>query len=126
MIIKNNIAAHTQLLADTQSPYVLWVKFSKKAFGCECILGSAYLPGEDSIHKDNEMFEVISNDIFRLKHTHNLPICLLGDLNSRTGELDDSFSIEQSIINNCEIDEFAQELFDISPINESETMYKKG
>ena len=91
MIIKDNIAAHAQLLADVESPYVLWVKFSKKAFGFECILGSAYLPGEESKYKDKEMFEVISNDIFRLKNTHNLPICLLGDLNSRTGELDDCF-----------------------------------
>ena len=125
MIIKKNIAEHAQLLADVQSPYVLWVKFSEKAFGFECILGSAYLPGEDSKYKDNEMFEVISNDIFKLKNTYKLPICLLGDLNSRTGELDDCFNIEQSIINNCEIDEFAQELFDISPINETDTMPMK-
>ena len=100
MIIKKNIAEHAQLLADVQSPYVLWVKFSEKVFGFECILGSAYLPGENSKYKDNEMFEVISNDIFRLKYTYNLPICLLGDLNSRTGDLDDCFNIEQNIINN--------------------------
>ena len=125
MIIKNDIAAHVQLLADVQSPYVLWVKFSKKAFGYECILGSAYLPGEESIHKDNEMYEVIANDIFRLKNTYNLPICLLGDLNSRTGKLNDSFIIEQSIINNCEINDFAQELFNISPTNEMDTLFEK-
>ena len=46
MIVKENIATHAQLLTDMQSPYILWVKFSKKAFGLACIIGSAYLPGQ--------------------------------------------------------------------------------
>ena len=71
------------------------------------------------------MFKVISNDIFKSKNTHNIPICLLGDLNSRTGELDDSFHIEQSIINNCGLDDFAQELFDTSPVKETCSIYEK-
>ena len=123
MIIKDNIAAHAQLLTDTQSPYVLWVKFSKKAFGVACILGSAYLPGERSDHKDEIMLEAISNDMLKFKNNHNLPVCIIGDLNSRTGVLDDSFIYDQNVTNSCEIDEFAHELFGISHSNEANTKF---
>ena len=68
MMVKDKFAAHAQLLTDIQSPYVLWVKFHKEAFGFGCILGSAYLPGENSIHKDNEMYDTIANDILNLKN----------------------------------------------------------
>ena len=71
------------------------------------------------------MFEAITDDIFNLRNTHNTPICLIGDLNSRTGNLDDTFTIEQSVINNCEIDGFAQELFDLSHNNDAEIMSGK-
>ena len=125
MIVKNSIAIYAQLLTDIQSPYVLWVKFRKEAFGFECILGSVYLPGEDSKHKDNDMFDIIANDIFSLKNTFNLPICLIGDLNSRTGIIDDTFAIEQSVINNCELDDFAQELFDMSFTNDPNNIIGK-
>ena len=94
MMVKDKFAAHAQLLTDVQSPYVLWVKFHKEAFGFGCILGSAYLPGENSIHKDNEMYDIIAEDILNLKINHNLPICLIGDLNSRTGTLNDTLPIE--------------------------------
>ena len=124
MIVKNNIAEHAQIITEIQSPYILWVKFNKEAFGVACIIGSAYLPGENSIHKDKEMFDVITEDIFVLKNTYNLPICLIGDLNSRTGTLDDSFTIEPCIINNCGFEEFAHDLFDLNS-NEDCQIYEK-
>ena len=117
MIIKDKFKNHAQVLTDTQSPYVLWVKFNKEAFGFGFILGSAYIPGETSTHKDKDkkMYKVIDNDITNLKICYNLPICLMGDLNSRTGTLNDTLPIESSIINNCELNYFAHELFDIAP-----------
>ena len=98
MIVKSNIANYATLITETQSPFVLWVQFSEEAFGVSCIIGSAYLPGENSVHKDNEIYDIISNDIATLKRTFESPICLIGDLNSRTGNLDDTFSIDQNVI----------------------------
>ena len=125
MIVKENIATHAQLLTDMQSPYILWVKFSKKAFGLACIIGSAYLPGQESDHKDDEMYVPISEDIFKLRNTYNLPICIVGDLNSRTGELDDSFIIDQNVINSCGLEDIAHDLFAISHTNETCSMFEK-
>ena len=114
MLVKNEFKDHTTLLKETQSPHVLWVKFNKGAFGIACIIGSVYLPGANSEHRDNERLDTITNDIFILKNSYNLPICLIGDMNSRTGNLDDTFVIEHSIINNCEIDDLADEIFDLN------------
>ena len=67
------------------------------------------------------MFEPIANDLIILKTTYNLPLCLIGDFNSRTGNMDDTFTIEQSVINNCGLGDVAQELFDI-PIENDASM----
>ena len=54
------------------------------------------------------MFDVLTDEILAMKNSFDLPLCLIGDLNSRTGNLDYSFVIEQSVINSCGIDDFAQ------------------
>ena len=48
------------------------------------------------------MFETIYDDIFYLKGILELPICLIGDMNSSTGELDHILTAEQEIIHSCE------------------------
>ena len=63
------------------------------------------------------MFDVLTDDILAMKNSFDLPLCLIGDLNSRTGNLDDSIIIEHSVINSCGIDDFAQELFGLDPNN---------
>ena len=83
MLVKGTLANYAQQINDTQSVYVLWVKFSKEAFGLACIVGSVYLPGESSIHRDRDMFDAINDDILLLKNRFNLPLCLIGDFNSK-------------------------------------------
>ena len=121
MPVKGTLANYAQKINDTQSVYVLWVKFSKEAFGLACIVGSVYLPGESSIHRDRDMFDAINDDILLLKNRFNLPLCLIGDFNSRTGDLDDSFSIESSVVNNCGLNDFANDLFNLDSNNENLT-----
>ena len=124
MIVKNDVANCATLITETQSPFVLWVHFKEEAFGLGCIIGSAYLPGENSVHKDNEMYDIILNDIATLKRIHKLPICLIGDLNSRTGNLDDTFGIDQNVISNCGLDEIAHDIFDLNSDNLNDAIYK--
>ena len=62
-----------------QSPYVLWVRFENSAFSLPCIIGAVYLPGENSRHKDEGMFDQLAEDIFNLKQTYDLPIFMIGD-----------------------------------------------
>ena len=51
MLVRNNLSKHTELISGVCSPYVLWVKFSEKAFGVSCIIGSIYLSGENPLTK---------------------------------------------------------------------------
>ncbi|CAL4079460.1 unnamed protein product [Meganyctiphanes norvegica] len=107
MIVKNNIAQHAQIVSEFQSPYVLRVTFNKEDVGFPCIIGPVYLPVESSKHKDNNMFDQITNDIFTLKNNNNnISICIIGNLN-------------------CEIDEIANELFDLN-FNADTTLISKN
>ena len=96
------------------SPYILWVKFENDAFGIECVIGSVYLPGDTSKYKDNNMFNIIYDDITSIISRYNIPVCLIGDFNSRTGELNDCLNIESEIINHCNLNDIVCDIF---PVN---------
>ena len=103
MFIKDEYFKFAKVLCDISSPYILWVKFDKEAFGFECAIGSVYIPCETSKYKDKGKFEVIYDDINSITAINDIPICLVGDFNSRTGELDDYLHIEPEIIYFCNL-----------------------
>ena len=115
MIVKSGFAQHAQVINEMQSPYVLWVRFENSAFSLPCIIGAVYLPGENSRHKDEGMFDQLAEDIFNLKQTYDLPIFMIGDWNSRTGTIDDILNFDQNLISNCGLEDIANELIDLSP-----------
>ena len=127
MLVKNNIINHSKLITDTnvKSPYVLWVQFNERAFGFSCAVGSVYFPVEKGTHKDKELFETISDDIFYIKDVLDLPVCLIGDMNSRTGNMEDLLTFERKIANDCEINELIDDIFDISFIDDCNIINKK-
>ena len=125
MLVRNSIVNYTELIIDITSPYVLWVKFNEEAFGVSCIIGSVYLPCETGKNKDQEVFDTIYNDIFHLKTIFDLPLCLIGDMNSRTGNLNDILTFEHEIINSSEINDFAQDFFELNSLEGNNKISKK-
>ena len=111
-MVENNIVNNSEPVKGVLSPYILWIKFSKEAFGLSCIIGSVYLPVGKK-YADEEMFDTINDDIFYLKSQLKLPIFLIGDMNSRTGNLDDILEFEKEIISNSDIKDFADDFIDI-------------
>ena len=71
------------------------------------------------------MFQTIYEDIFYLKGVLDLAICLIGDMNSRTGNLDDLLTFEREIINNCETNEVINDYFDLSFFDDNNIINKK-
>ena len=69
----------------TKSETVFWLKIGEKAFGFPFILGAVYIPPENSKYFNESMFDDIASDLLMLKNVHNMPFCLLGDFNARTG-----------------------------------------
>ena len=125
MFLKEEYFKLTKVLNDLSSPYVLWVKFEKEAFGITCVIGSVYLPCETSKYKDNDMFNVIYDDITNIISKYNIPVCLIGDFNSRTGELDDYLFIESEIINFCNLNDIANDIFPLNFLYENPNISNK-
>ena len=53
------------------------------------ILGALYLPHENSKYHYSELFDDLSLNISTIKGKFDLPVMLIGDLNSRTGQLNE-------------------------------------
>ena len=67
-------------------------------FKLSFVLGITYLTGEISKHYDKEMFSNMLEDILKLKESYDVPICIVGDLNSRIGTLDDFVTIDDHVL----------------------------
>ena len=104
IIIKNNLVKHVTIIEEKQSSHVLWMHINKKALGLSFIIGAVYIPHEASKYHDNEIFDELSEDIISLKSSYEVPICIMGDFNSRTSTLDDFITLDEhiSIIYNLE------------------------
>jgi exonuclease III len=89
LMVKNGIFNFTKKLSAI-SPCVLWVLLGSSESNINFILGSVYIPGYDSKFADENDFDKISEDILTLKEKYNCPFILMGDFNSRTGNLTDS------------------------------------
>ena len=63
---------------------VIWINIDK-----QFILGAMYAPHENSKHYEPSFYNELSEDIANIKGTYGLPIMIVGDLNSRTGVLND-------------------------------------
>ena len=76
---------------ETDCKFVLWVKIKGKALNSkkDIILGSVYVPPEDSVYYSNKAFEEIEIEMATLNIDENCYFCLCGDFNARTGTLID-------------------------------------
>ena len=104
VLVKVSLAPFVSVLSNCDSENVFWIKIDKKIYDTELIIGATYIPHEGSPYYDNSVFDTLLNDIVDLNAVHNCPITLIGDFNSRTGELSDFISIEGTIAEQTGID----------------------
>lgn len=95
VLYKDQYAKSINFINDLSSDCVQWAKVDKNAFGFDFILGSTYIPHETSKYFNSNIFEDLEDDIVNLKSRFDgIPICLIGDFNSRTGLLNDFISLD--------------------------------
>ena len=100
LLVKECYSDHVQVITDTISETVLWLYVNKNVIGCDFILGSVYIPHENSPGFNNDLFDQITQDAVNFSSRfNNAPLCLIGDFNSRTGICNDFFT------------DFSEELF---------------
>ena len=71
------------------SDICFWFKVDKELLGYEFILGAIYVPHEASVYFDQDCFDDLSSDLITLSSKQDIPICIAGDFNARTGKLND-------------------------------------
>ena len=71
----------------------------------------SYIPGENSIYYDKDLFNSLSEDILLIKEQYDVPICIVGDLNSRTGTLDDFITIDDHVARSIDLDIIDSDMF---------------
>ena len=83
VFIKEHISHHCTIIDNFVSESVLWIHFNKNVSGFAFILGAVYLPREASDYHHEDIYEFLADDIITIKATHDVPIILLRDFNSR-------------------------------------------
>ena len=97
ILLKNDIFEHSTVLNDTKSQSILWLKVNKDVLGVDFIIGAMYLPHEGSKYHSNDIFDNLNDDIEMLNTIYNIPICLMGDSNARTGLCDDFIDMDKHV-----------------------------
>lgn len=106
---------------NTDSPYVLWLSLDKKVLQTDhnVIFGIIYIPPEGSIYATVDAFSEVELEFQNINRTYEF-VCLLGDMNARTGNLCDF--IEQAVID----DFFTENILDINEFNEAIVLKEMG
>ena len=89
ILIREAITNNCQV-SDTENDNscTIWSKMKGQP-NCLIILGLLYNSPEGSLYADPNMFDTIERDIIDLSSQHDTSICIVGDFNDRTDELDD-------------------------------------
>ena len=92
LLARNDIAPHVTVIHQSKD-IVIWFKLAN--YSTKLIFGAMYIPPEYSPHTDISIFDVIEQDVLELKSTYDCDLCIFGDANARTGELDDFVLIDR-------------------------------
>ena len=93
LIARKELFPFSKKILNTKSKCVLWVVFGFSNSDFAFIVGAIYIPGECSKFADKNDFEKICEDIITLKNKYNCPLIILGDMNARSGNLNDFLTI---------------------------------
>ena len=111
LLVKDHLAASTTILQNTVSENILWSKIDNDSLGIHIVVGSVYIPHENSLYYHDDIFDNVTEDIININNAVDLPIILIGDFNSRTGIIDDFIEIDDSIAIVAGIDNIENSIF---------------
>jgi len=97
VLVKDSLSTCTKIVKETLSENTLWLFINDKSCGIHMIVGSIYIPHENSVHHHNEIFDNIAHDLIFINSKFGLPVVLLGDFNARTGNQDDFVTIDNTV-----------------------------
>ena len=89
VFVKKELFPTIYKIENTKSKCILWIALGSTSQKIHLIVGGVYIPGLSSKFSNIHDYDIISEDIILLNQKYRCPFVLLGDFNSRTGNLDD-------------------------------------
>jgi hypothetical protein len=86
-------------------------KIDKGLCGMEFILGTVYIPPEGSEYLKGDEFESLMDTLFVLNANHDLPFCLVGDFNARTGRMEDMIIFDHHVAEEAGLSQIENDMF---------------
>ena len=112
ILVPSLLAEYCKLALNESSSPVLWLYAGAEVLGTEMIIGAVYLPCENSKYNSPDLFDLLRSDIYDLASKFDIPMCLIGDFNCRTGLISDFMTIESEISELCGLDDGIEEFND--------------
>ena len=87
VLVKDNISSSAKIIGGTSPSSIMWMYLRNTP--CDVVLGSVYIPCENSKHYSDELFQNLLSDIALIEGKFKAPIIVAGDFNARTGSMSD-------------------------------------
>jgi hypothetical protein len=101
LFVRDNLSSFVQQL-HTTSDFCLMIEINDELCGQNVLLRVVYIPPESSPYSSIELFDELENHILdSAPFCKGAALCMLGDINSRTGQLCDILEIDKTIDNLC-------------------------
>ena len=118
VLAKPWIGNYIELISETTCDTALWVKVDITPINLQFILYAVYFPCESLRFADHDLFTYFTNDLLNLVSRLNLPFCIAGDCNARTGCLLDYLAVDTFISDlTCFEDESGMNVFHGTALN---------
>ena len=89
VLVKTGLFPTIFKIENTKSKCIIWIALGFSIEKIQLIVGGVYIPGPSSKYSDIHDYDIISEDIILLNQKYRCPFVLLGDFNSRIGNLNE-------------------------------------
>jgi len=101
LLVRNELVPHVSIINKSKD-VVIWFKLN--SLFDNIIFGAMYIPPQNSPHSNICMFDSIEQDVIELRSEFDCKLCIFGDTNARTGEMDDYVLIENYKVNEANLE----------------------
>ena len=111
VFVKSSIFVIIEVLKSS-SENVLWF-ILKDVLYAPVLFSAMYIPPENNIYSSIDFCDVTEDDILKFVAEKTCKVCLLGDLNARSGTKDNFVNLDDYVCNTVQLDDVLKQEFDL-------------
>jgi hypothetical protein len=91
ILVRSSLSKYVKIISNDNltCKNALWCVIDEQLLGYKLICGCVYIPPEGSAYAQNNMFDDLQSDIVYATNFGEFPVCLMGDFNARTKNLNE-------------------------------------